>query len=164
VTLNKDRKMHAPEPWNVGETFCNGESPETVIRGLDGMAAIAVTLDFGPNYPKARERNARRIVACVNACAGIPSEVLEAMHTGPASLRPIYERLKEERDQMAAALTEIKSLMGQSVGVAYLFKDSVPWQNLDVYEDIINLLAKYRDLHSDEGAEMLATMTPPDTE
>lgn len=70
--------MHIPEPWKVSEeSFDNDGIQESVIRGLDGRAAIAVTLDFGENNPDAREENARRIVACVNACKGFSTEVLE---------------------------------------------------------------------------------------
>ena len=65
-------QQHTQEPWAVSdEVFDNDGTPETVITGLDGRAAIAVTLDFGLNNLGMREANARRIVAAVNACAGI---------------------------------------------------------------------------------------------
>ena len=69
---------NTPVPWRVSEeTFDNDGIKESVIRGLNGRAAIAVTLDFGQNNPDMREANARRIVACVNACAGISNDNLE---------------------------------------------------------------------------------------
>lgn len=96
---------HTIEPWRVAEeSFDNDGIHESVIRGLDGRAAIAVTLEFGPNNPGMREANARRIVACVNACAGITTEVLEQMPNGPASLLPMYARLEQQRDKLWAAL------------------------------------------------------------
>lgn len=51
--------------------------------------------------------NVRRIVACVNACAGIPIYMLEAMPSGPASLLPMYARLEKQRDELMAALEDI---------------------------------------------------------
>ncbi len=69
---------HTKEPWNVSEeAFDNDGIHESVIRGMDGRAAIAVTLEFGPNNPGMREANARRIVACVNALRGVSTDHLE---------------------------------------------------------------------------------------
>lgn len=99
---------HTIEPWRVAEeSFDNDSIHESVIRGLDGRAAIAVTLEFGPNNPGMREANARRIVACVNACTGITTEVLEQMPSGPASLLPMYARLEQQRDKLLAALESL---------------------------------------------------------
>lgn len=99
---------HTIEPWRVAEeSFDNDGIHESVIRGLDGRAAIAVTLEFGPNNPGMREANARRIVACVNACTGITTEVLEQMPNGPASLLPMYARLEQQRDKLLAALESL---------------------------------------------------------
>lgn len=71
---------HTKEPWIVAEeSFDNDGIQESVIRGIDGRAAIAVTLDFGSNNPSMREANARRIAACVNVCEGSPIEALEEM-------------------------------------------------------------------------------------
>lgn len=99
---------HTIEPWRVAEeSFDNDGIHESVIRGLDGRAAIAVTLEFGPNNPGMREANARRIVACVNACTGITTEVLEQMPNGPASLLPMYARLEQQRDKLRAALESL---------------------------------------------------------
>ena len=77
---NEERKLrmkHTPEPWSVAEeSFDNDGIHESVIRGLDGRAAIAVTLEFGENNPGMREANARRIVACVNALEGLNDDAL----------------------------------------------------------------------------------------
>src|SRR3546814_15509282 len=53
-----------PGPWSVaGETFDNDGIQESVIRGLNGRAAIAVALDFGANNPCMRDANAAHISA-----------------------------------------------------------------------------------------------------
>lgn len=47
--------------------------------------------------------NARRIVACVNACAGIPTELIE--EGGFAAVPVITHReVKQQRDKLLAAL------------------------------------------------------------
>lgn len=94
---------HTKEPWHVAEeSFDNDGIQESVIRGMQGRAAIAVTIDFGPNNPLMREANARRIVACVNACAGIPTEHLEV---GPLALATLP--IIKHRDQLLSTLQDI---------------------------------------------------------
>ena len=100
---------HTKEPWRVAEeSFDNDGIHESVIRGLDDRAAIAVTLEFGPNNPGMREANARRIVACVNACEGIPTGVLEKQ--GMVPIEQVTHDIEQQRDKLLAALTEIAEL------------------------------------------------------
>jgi hypothetical protein len=102
---------HTKEPWRVaGSAFDNEGVKETVIHGLDGRAAIAVTLDFGPNNLSMREDNARRIVACVNACAGIGTEYLERF--GATSFND-FKRVKDQRDELLAAMETIARSLPQ---------------------------------------------------
>lgn len=114
---------HTKEPWNVSEeVFDNDGIHESVIRGLDGRAAIAVTLEFGPNNPGMREANARRIVAAVNACKGMDTESLESiagriaaksvlqMHANYVSNKAKVAAMEQQRDKLLAALTEIAEL------------------------------------------------------
>ncbi|MDO6385627.1 hypothetical protein [Uliginosibacterium sp. 31-12] len=90
--------MHTPEPWKVSEeSFDNDGVEESVIRGLDDRAAIAVTLDFGENNPTMREDNARRIVACVNACKGLSTEVLENILLMGDTILSRFEAMKTDK-------------------------------------------------------------------
>lgn len=61
-----DRGRYGQEPWWV-----NVEAPISVAHelrdGVNEQAAIT-----------SKKANARRIVVCINACAGIPDDVLEA--------------------------------------------------------------------------------------
>lgn len=59
--------QHTPGPWTVAETFDNDGAHETVIRACGGQAAVAVTLDFGPNNPGMRIANAAFIVRACNS-------------------------------------------------------------------------------------------------
>lgn len=59
---------HTPEPWTYDLTHC------------DVVDDISDLIMRPPNYPVASDEdraNARRIVACVNACEGIPTKTLE---------------------------------------------------------------------------------------
>ena len=103
------KTLHTPTPWCFAEESLNNDGmPETVICGLNGRAAIAVTLDLDENNPGMREANARRIVACVNAFDGIEDPELwvaqmrymDSDHT--ISLR-IIDRLEQQRDELRAA-------------------------------------------------------------
>jgi hypothetical protein len=72
---------HTLEPWRVGansrELFIYPEeAPErNVVCELVGR-------DDPREFTDEDEANARRIGACVNACAGIPTEELEGMAPG----------------------------------------------------------------------------------
>jgi hypothetical protein len=60
---------HSPEPWR----FEN-------IPGRKGAGAVRDVGDFvvARTLPEAMPGDARRIVAAVNACAGLPTEALES--------------------------------------------------------------------------------------
>lgn len=99
--------QHTPGRLNVAvEIFDNDGMPETVIQGLGAAASVAVALDFGANNPCMREANARRLVACWNACEGISTDDIEAhsvniihkLHDDAA------KRVLSERDELLEAL------------------------------------------------------------
>lgn len=66
---------HSKEPWRVGTV----EKWHIFVPHPEGPAGPAcgerVLLRFNEHFPY--EEDARRIVACVNACAGIPTDELE---------------------------------------------------------------------------------------
>lgn len=89
-TGNSNGDRHLPEPWEVG--FGEPVRPYVVAVTRDPMSGGLVR-EFtitagqptggGPFFVHLTPKeNARRIVAAVNACAGIPTEVLEAMPLG----------------------------------------------------------------------------------
>lgn len=84
-------QKHTPEPWVLKECEYdkgNYQIPDVVFADREGNVYIY-------------EDDARRIVACVNACAGIPVEQLEAY---PAAVM----RVMKERDQLLAAVKSAK--------------------------------------------------------
>ena len=82
---------HTPEPWkNVKGVH--------VVSGEKQIARCWVE-----NRPvSVAHANARRIVACVNACAGIPTEVLERYKLGIIGVD--YKLTKQQRDELLAAI------------------------------------------------------------
>lgn len=81
---------HTPEPWREG-------IPGTVVAdipieggpgGVNGADAVAY---YGGNLigESMTVANARRIVACVNACAGVPTDMLK-----PGLVREMAEELE----------------------------------------------------------------------
>lgn len=86
--MEQKTDTHTPEPWTVS--------------GLMGVAADgepAFHCGLGiriPSSVKAMEANTRRIVACVNACAGIETPVLEVTH----GLNEIYDDIIAERNNL----------------------------------------------------------------
>ena len=65
-----------------------------------------------PDERSQARANARRIVACVNAFAGLPIELIDSM-PGPVSEMALHAlAVTEERDQLLAALELAKSHIG----------------------------------------------------
>jgi hypothetical protein len=84
---------HTKEPWDYveGKTLIHIESIP------DGHSHIA-------SVPRNNEANARRIVACVNACAGLDIEILEAITT---SFSEEYSDMLKQRDKLLEVLAVI---------------------------------------------------------
>lgn len=92
---------HTPEPWELGEV---GDKIRHFCPAKDGTSILTVALeydndDWEPTYFGAvySREDARRIVACVNACAGMADPAAE------------IAKLRAERDKLMAALTRLAS-------------------------------------------------------
>lgn len=82
---------HTPEPWSFierGDCGAGAEADLSVEK--DDALRGYLSLD-----------DARRIVACVNACAGIPTEQIEQMRF---SLPLAYYEMRKQRDELLAVL------------------------------------------------------------
>lgn len=88
---------HTPEPWKLAPA--EHTSPDCFyVTDETGKFAIARVFDYklGGGMP-----NARRIVACVNVCAGIPTGRLEG---GAADVLEHAQRLLKQRDELLASM------------------------------------------------------------
>jgi hypothetical protein len=63
--------IYTPEPW-----FVHPEQPDTITNREDGEG-WGIAICDGDDHEQ-ESANARRIVACVNACRGIATGALEA--------------------------------------------------------------------------------------
>lgn len=105
--------MHTKEPWSVDEI--DYKSHQFYIRGShDNGKPMTFGLGAVAHMPRSRllptKENARRIVACVNACAGIPTELVEQ---GGFAAIPVatHREVKQQRDELLAAL---KAMLGNT--------------------------------------------------
>ncbi|OZA27567.1 MAG: hypothetical protein B7X93_08820 [Hydrogenophilales bacterium 17-61-9] len=93
---------HTAEPWSINDW---PQSRSEISIGAIGTPRVAIIplRDVSINEQKA---NARRIVACVNACAGISAENLEDnLPVKELALR--YNAVLQQRDETLALLQEI---------------------------------------------------------
>jgi len=75
--------MHTPEPWKINHDDSTEEW--SIVTNQHGSIVANVNEETGPelagSIPVMRKmpgmENARRIVACVNACRGLPTDELE---------------------------------------------------------------------------------------
>lgn len=86
---------YAPEPWRT-DSECG--FPQDIHDSNNELVAICTEVNFA-------SENSRRIVACVNACAGIPTSRLEA---GAADILAYSMELKKQRDELLSDLAEAK--------------------------------------------------------
>ena len=101
--------QHTAEPWDL--------MPHGIIYGgpvqqcANGSTKSQIAMTIGADFmaPGEQQANARRIVACVNICAGISTEDLE-QHSDIVSAQLATEHAQETlRDELAAALTKVTS-------------------------------------------------------
>ena len=86
--------------------------------------------EYKAHVLRSADEDARRIVACVNACAGISTEQLDSWLCMSRPIRKSLEELKAEadregrqRDELLAALKRIAD--GQELSGTYTFADVV---------------------------------------
>lgn len=84
---------YTKEPWVVakGRTHNNN----LVIEDSCGEC-IALVMEGGIND----EEDARRIVACVNACAGLPTDLIEKHGVTRSGIAKGVEELEKQRDAL----------------------------------------------------------------
>lgn len=83
---------HTKEPWRIG--LCGSEVLSVPIESNDGFVHIT----------EAHPDDARRIVTCVNACAGIPTHELEQ-----ANYVHAYRKVLKDTMQQLANMTKVKT-------------------------------------------------------
>jgi hypothetical protein len=95
---NQDSTRHTPEPWRV-----SNYRPQRVIARDPAEGTYEHGDDKFPTLAHFESvEDGKRAVACVNACAGIPTELLELMGVGGIQ-KASGAAMKEARTQHAEA-------------------------------------------------------------
>lgn len=97
---------HTKEPWSLGEEDRHGDTP---INAADwrSLALVVTRMHGDKDQCPDGVANARRIVACVNACAGIPTDTLELVSSfEQAGIKTIRE-MERQRDELLEALRAV---------------------------------------------------------
>ncbi len=119
---------HTAEPWCVGNTrtvkYATGEITETSIHyGAEESRGNCIAITYGHFGFEGSEADARRIVACVNYCAGLDTE---GMETSVAIGRPATAFVDECQEKMATLqlqrdnlLTEVERLKAALAAIGW---------------------------------------------
>lgn len=95
---------HTPEPWEVSDAMCGRHSTSTVaIYHYDAARSHCTeVVEAGCKCgdEAVSKENARRIVACVNACAGIPTYQLLGVTDRPVLLGDVVDVIRKQRDEL----------------------------------------------------------------
>lgn len=115
---------HTPEPWRIKCHTCASpaeidEGDDYTIQGEDGTPVAFEPCMADPN----RGADARRIVACVNACRGMTNEQLDSIRLISGSLlnrfgeqMHLLGQAEKQRDELLAAMEKISALRGSEHG------------------------------------------------
>jgi hypothetical protein len=97
---------HTPEPWALHEAAL--KHGNVFITSADDAWLITI----GVPATALHIANARRIVACVNACAGIDNERLIEFDLHRSNLKLVDKimALEQQRDELLAALQDLLSM------------------------------------------------------
>lgn len=106
-------EAHTPEPWRwMPNLHAYGPLKGAYIDDVAGTARVADVLSHAGVGQQRCEANARRIVACVNACATISTEALEQGQPGYA-LGTLSCQLETERSLVVKLRGILKDVLDQ---------------------------------------------------
>lgn len=96
-------KQHTHKPWSAAEVANDSDTFVKVCHANGGtIAKLWIDVDDREFSDEQRE-NARRIVACVNACRGLPTDELEQKGLVAAIGTPLLD-VEQQRDGWQTAL------------------------------------------------------------
>ena len=93
---------HTPEPWQVFE-----DDPRAIVTKENPMLSLLSVGEDGLAIMY-EEADARRIVACVNACEGIPTYQLTGEDGNPVILGDMIDLLRNQRDTLLPICEELR--------------------------------------------------------
>lgn len=110
------KTLHTPEPWTAAR-----RSAVVEIHAQNDMVGI-----FQGTLLDADEANARRIVACVNACAGMPQDDVDALTQagGVMGLTVYADDMRQQRDQLLAAIEGVLANCPDAEGLSSAYANA----------------------------------------
>lgn len=149
-------QKHTPGPWHVGRKVGN------MIYARDGLDVIAECDSSIDDVPRSvGEANARRIVACVNACEGISTADLES---GAVKAREIlaahYKKQRDELIKERDSLSESLRLVAEQADKWRVETHVFMQQRDELMAALDNVTAAMENVLLHNGA----AMTPADRE
>ena len=93
---------HTPEPWKVGAILDDVDSSDGKL--------IAAVYPCEDSLSEIRQANASRIVACVNACAGMedPAKELFKLHTERQAMQHTIDLLQKKNAELKTELANVR--------------------------------------------------------
>ena len=141
---------HTPEPWKISHDDSTEEW--SIVTNQHGSIIANVNEETGPELvgsaPAIRKmpglENARRIVACVNACAGVRTEALEHRAHLLKAVDDDIAQLTAQRDQLLVALQGMIDITSDSQGVAgyHLNGEVADWGEFEEWQAACDAIAK----------------------
>ena len=141
---------HTPEPWKISHDDSTEEW--SIVTNQHGSIIANVNEETGPELvgyaPVVRKmpgiENARRIVACVNACAGVRTEALEHRAHLLKAVDDDIAQLTAQRDQLLVALQGMIDITNDSQGVAgyHLSGEVADWDEFEEWQAACDAIAK----------------------
>lgn len=102
-----EKQVHTAEPWMM----INSDNKLIIVAQDERCLADVIKWEEG-------KFNAKRIVACVNACAGFdnPAEVIEVLKAALQTAFNFIDGIENFNDEAKEAVTEIRAAL-RSAGV-----------------------------------------------
>ena len=100
---------HTPEPWAIDpDDRPNMHWNNHIVSEANPNIAICFMAHDGTEQNERGEANARRVVACVNACKGIPTYQLTGEDGNPVILGDMIDLLRNQRDTLLPICEELR--------------------------------------------------------
>lgn len=109
-------KQHTNEPWHAAEITRDSDTFVKICHANGGtIAKLWIDVDDS-DFSDGQRADARRIVACVNACEGVDTELLEEGELDNPVMKIVKEKseLKQQCDELLAALEEVHRIASGS--------------------------------------------------
>jgi hypothetical protein len=107
---------HTPEPWRVSGKIVNTQNVVS-IKAIDKTISTLAADEFRNCTIEEVNANAARIVACVNACAGMddPAAEIERLRDMEKNIAPIMQTVRSlaqhiSRDKSIDQMTRLEAL------------------------------------------------------